>query len=429
MTDKVTVASARASIIWLIGEYSDRVNKIAPDVLRKMAKSFCDEDNVVKLQILNLAAKLYLTNFKQASLLAQYVFNLAKYDQNYDVRDKARFIRALLINNEKCPNLAKHLNKIFLSSKPAPVLQSAYKDTDQFQLGTLSHALSMRVSGYSDIPDFPDQAPDPTVRNIEVISDTKSNDGNDNRRSEIGSSKNRKSERFYSDDEEEASQSTEGADPTEDSENEESEKSEEDTDKNEVDEDEDEDDDEDDKNEESEEESEDESGSEKSETAKKTNISKSGSNSDEDSEEKEDQDSSEEDSESESSEDQTKNVVVKNNEKLTSKTQQIKKKPKSVSTSESESSSEESSDDENDKKSQPKSQPPKTSTNLKSFSSNKVHNENKPKGQNSKTNQAPPVSEQISLLDLDCKYHQVNFINFIKTASVSIIVYFSEQVL
>ena len=43
MIDKVTVPTARASILWLIGEYSDRISKLAPDVLRKMAKIFSDE--------------------------------------------------------------------------------------------------------------------------------------------------------------------------------------------------------------------------------------------------------------------------------------------------------------------------------------------------------------------------------------------------
>ncbi len=41
--DKITVSMARASILWLIGEYSESVPKIAPDVLRKMAKSFVNE--------------------------------------------------------------------------------------------------------------------------------------------------------------------------------------------------------------------------------------------------------------------------------------------------------------------------------------------------------------------------------------------------
>lgn len=43
LADTITVAMARASILWLIGEYSDRVPKIAPDVLRKMAKGFINE--------------------------------------------------------------------------------------------------------------------------------------------------------------------------------------------------------------------------------------------------------------------------------------------------------------------------------------------------------------------------------------------------
>lgn len=59
---------ARASILWLIGEYCEHVPKIAPDVLRKMAKSFTNEEDIVKLQIINLAAKLYLTNSKQVGM-------------------------------------------------------------------------------------------------------------------------------------------------------------------------------------------------------------------------------------------------------------------------------------------------------------------------------------------------------------------------
>ena len=43
MVDKIAVPMARASILWLIGEYSERVPKIAPDVLRKLAKSFVNE--------------------------------------------------------------------------------------------------------------------------------------------------------------------------------------------------------------------------------------------------------------------------------------------------------------------------------------------------------------------------------------------------
>lgn len=43
LLDKIKVPMARASILWLIGEYSERIPKVAPDVLRKMAKSFSSE--------------------------------------------------------------------------------------------------------------------------------------------------------------------------------------------------------------------------------------------------------------------------------------------------------------------------------------------------------------------------------------------------
>ena len=43
LTDKVTVPTAKASILWLVGEYCNLVPKIAPDVLRKAAKTFVNE--------------------------------------------------------------------------------------------------------------------------------------------------------------------------------------------------------------------------------------------------------------------------------------------------------------------------------------------------------------------------------------------------
>uniref|UniRef100_A0A674MMM2 AP-3 complex subunit beta n=1 Tax=Takifugu rubripes TaxID=31033 RepID=A0A674MMM2_TAKRU len=168
LTDNIQVPMARASILWLIGEYCEHVPKIAPDVLRKMAKSFTNEEDIVKLQIINLAAKLYLTNSKQTKLLTQYVLNLAKYDQNYDIRDRARFIRQLIVPTEKSGALSKYAKKLFLALKPAPVLESPFKDRDHFQLGSLSHLLNAKAGGYQELPDWPETAPDPSVRNVEV---------------------------------------------------------------------------------------------------------------------------------------------------------------------------------------------------------------------------------------------------------------------
>lgn len=43
LIDFITVPAARASILWVIGEYCEKVPKIAPDVLRKLAKTFTEE--------------------------------------------------------------------------------------------------------------------------------------------------------------------------------------------------------------------------------------------------------------------------------------------------------------------------------------------------------------------------------------------------
>lgn len=167
LMDFITVPQARASILWLLGEYSNRVPKIAPDVLRKMAKTFINEEDIVKLQILNLAVKLYLNNSEQTKKICQFVFQLAKYDQNYDIRDRARFLKFFILeddeNSEK--KLALHAKQIFLAHKPAPNLSSRFKDT-QFQLGTLSHYLDMPCIGYRPLPPFPDVPPDPSVRDV-----------------------------------------------------------------------------------------------------------------------------------------------------------------------------------------------------------------------------------------------------------------------
>lgn len=76
---------------------------------------------------MNLAVKLYITNSEQTALLCQYIFNLARYDQNYDIRDKARLLKQFI--PQQNGRLSSHSARIFLASKPAPLLQSQFKGT------------------------------------------------------------------------------------------------------------------------------------------------------------------------------------------------------------------------------------------------------------------------------------------------------------
>lgn len=77
---------------------------------------------------MNLAVKLFLTNPAQTTLLCQYVLKQAKYDQNYDIRDRSRFLNNILFPPEQFKDsvLSKHANNIFLAEKPAPLLQSNF---------------------------------------------------------------------------------------------------------------------------------------------------------------------------------------------------------------------------------------------------------------------------------------------------------------
>ncbi|KIM40525.1 hypothetical protein M413DRAFT_72858 [Hebeloma cylindrosporum] len=105
--DDIKHPQARACVLWLAGQYAatdergpgpEGIADWAPDVLRKLAKSFGQEAPLVKLQTVTLAAKLYVLSpaDKTLGLLSQYVFTLARYDENYDIRDRGRMLSSLL---------------------------------------------------------------------------------------------------------------------------------------------------------------------------------------------------------------------------------------------------------------------------------------------------------------------------------------------
>lgn len=106
--DDIKHAQARACVVWLVGQYSgsedergrgvEGIAEWAPDVLRKMAKGFGQEEPLVKLQVVTLAAKLFVLNCvdRRLGMLCRYVFSLARYDLNYDVRDRGRMLSGLL---------------------------------------------------------------------------------------------------------------------------------------------------------------------------------------------------------------------------------------------------------------------------------------------------------------------------------------------
>ncbi|CDQ79998.1 unnamed protein product [Oncorhynchus mykiss] len=171
--DNIAVPMARASILWLMGEYCERVPQIAPDVLRKMAKSFTSEEDIVKLQTVNLAAKLYLTNSKQSA-----VHVAALFCPNIIHLIQLLFFLLFGSRNLIFPTSLSASFNVMRRAIALPLEESGmegreWDDRDRYQLGTLSHTINTKASGYLELSDWPAVAPDQSVRNVEVIEPVK----------------------------------------------------------------------------------------------------------------------------------------------------------------------------------------------------------------------------------------------------------------
>ncbi|KAK4494297.1 hypothetical protein PRZ48_014595 [Zasmidium cellare] len=220
--DSLTSATARASIVWLVGEFAgyDTDNNIAADVLRILVKGYADESDEVRAQIVLLGAKVYLhhLNAKNAKrkaldalnsgqspqqnsstvlspsgeeeeggfgedafaqsgpqpeeeqekqhiidLLYQHVMLLARYTPSYDLRDRARLFRSLLAI-ESSTELASLL---LLAPKPVPQAPSPSEARKDLTLGSASLVIGEGpLRGYEAIPDWVEEGrePDPKLR-------------------------------------------------------------------------------------------------------------------------------------------------------------------------------------------------------------------------------------------------------------------------
>ncbi|KAK0426229.1 hypothetical protein QR680_009598 [Steinernema hermaphroditum] len=204
----VKAPSARACVVWLIATHIRTVPELAPDLLRIMTKSFCHEHELVKLQTINLAVRLWITDRERCELLVQYVMQLARFDHSYDVRDRIRFLRNFLGGDhaERLP-----MTDVFLVEKPSPSVQNQYR-RDQFQLGTLSHLLNQKCVNYRELPAFAEEPSDSSLRQgpTDLVLATEA---------APGPSRNRKADKqFYSEEDEDEEESSSDEDESEEEE-------------------------------------------------------------------------------------------------------------------------------------------------------------------------------------------------------------------
>jgi vesicle coat complex subunit len=223
--DALTAPSARASIIWLVGEYAstDPEHGVAADVLRILVRGYAHEEDEVKAQIVLLAAKVYLqyllankktpvpvtapasapatqgsetlntdlidsggwndtpsptatTSEETAQAehesthpipaLYTHTLLLSRYTTSYDLRDRTRLYRSLLSTPTTSTDLASLL---LLAPKPAPMAPSPSQARKGFQVGSASLVVGVQgVRGYEDLPAWVEEGeePDPRLRDL-----------------------------------------------------------------------------------------------------------------------------------------------------------------------------------------------------------------------------------------------------------------------
>lgn len=110
--DTLDEPEARASMIWIIGEYAERIDN-ADELLENFLEGFHDENAQVQLQLLTAIVKLFLKRPSETQELVQQVLSLATQDSdNPDLRDRG-FIYWRLLSTD--PAAAK---EVVLAEKP-----------------------------------------------------------------------------------------------------------------------------------------------------------------------------------------------------------------------------------------------------------------------------------------------------------------------
>jgi AP-3 complex subunit beta len=218
--DSLNSPAARASIIWLVGEFAgtDPETNVAADVLRILVRGYAGETDEVRAQIVLLAAKVYLhhlnaknvktkaldalksptqehsesqvlspaheeggfAEFEESqtpeqtpekedtiTLLYQHTMLLARYTPSYDLRDRARVYRALLA----LPTSTELASLLLLAPKPVPQAPSPSESHKGYTLGSASLVVGNAAGvnglrGYEAVPDWVSEGdePDATLR-------------------------------------------------------------------------------------------------------------------------------------------------------------------------------------------------------------------------------------------------------------------------
>lgn len=136
---------AKASMIWIIGEYAERIDN-ADELLDTFLETFEEEDPAVQLQLLTATVKCFLKNPDDTQDMVQRVLDMATEEtDNPDLRDRG-FIYWRLLSTD--PEAAK---MVVLGDKP--VIEDDTFRLDPGLLNVLIEQIATLSSVYHKPPD------------------------------------------------------------------------------------------------------------------------------------------------------------------------------------------------------------------------------------------------------------------------------------
>ncbi|CCD11651.1 unnamed protein product [Trypanosoma congolense IL3000] len=168
---EIISTSAKSMILWLAGENIQLHSSIAtaaPECFRICVKTFKTEDVEVKKQILMLGCKIWIFLDGSGPLAERfkglffYLIDLAKFDDDYEVRDHARLVQCSMDRHSLTFGAFKDM---LLSRETClPRLCDPFAASTQYELGSVSHILGKAFFGYRPLPSWSSVPSDPSLR-------------------------------------------------------------------------------------------------------------------------------------------------------------------------------------------------------------------------------------------------------------------------
>lgn len=116
--DTLDEPQAKASMIWIIGEYAERIDN-ADELLDTFLETFEEEDPAVQLQLLTATVKCFLKNPEETQDMVQRVLDLATEESdNPDLRDRGFIYWRLLSTDPEAAKLVVLGDKPVIEDEP-----------------------------------------------------------------------------------------------------------------------------------------------------------------------------------------------------------------------------------------------------------------------------------------------------------------------